>query len=294
MNFSVRNLFVVLALIASVEQSCAEDWSGTYWEGVQKGACYPSVKAFKKNQYSIDKEISVTESKKTSKEKYFWVNDLISRSALVYHNEKNGSVCLIAYLSGGGGEDYSANYSADGAIIELKSSEYTYPMYPNAPHTREIIYRPDKQGRFFPSECTLLGENNYKRQYDCIKGDVQSVPVRVPPSFDCSNPRKLNRPEYLICSNGNFTELDIVLDKNYKTFQSANIGELRSKLIRDQRAWIKRRNECKGDWESIWECVDASYRERITEICTKYPVVSGPAPVCISAPEKPDLNTVIQ
>ena len=44
----------------------------------------------------------------------------------------------------------------------------------------------------------------------------------------------------------------------------------------------------------MWDCVDAAYRERIGEICTKYPVVSGSAPSCIPAPEKPNLTIEIE
>ena len=247
-NSSVPNILTAIALLICAMPAYAEDWSGTEWEVVQEGKCYPSTEVFMKSvfgdNYPEDENIKLGE---WHGEYNIAGDQTPSRgwSSYIIQKKKMNKVCIIAYLPSEGGS-VTGNFSATGTLLELKTSEYLYPMLPNAPHTLKIIYRPNKQGRFFPSECTVIGEHENKRKVDCIKGDVQSIPVRIPPSFDCSNFSKLNDPEYLICSNGNFTELDVVLEKNYKAFLSANIGELRSQLIKDQRTWLNRRNECKG------------------------------------------------
>ena len=289
MNSNVRSLFIAIMLIICALSSYAEDWSESDWEVVQEGKCYPSIEAFKKNNSSVDEEVRVFESDKTSKEKYYWVDDLTPArggDTLVYRKEKDDRVCLIALLKGGVGASWY-NFSDDGTILEVKTNEYIYERH--LPH-REIIYRPNEQGRFFPSECTLIG--NTTRKYDCLKGEgtIESVPVLIPASFDCSDLSKLSRSEYAVCTDGEFSELDSILAKNYEAFQSADIGDLRTKLINDQRDWVKYRDNC----GSNLGCLYNQYTDRIETICTNYPVVSGDAPVCIPAPEKPDPNRKIE
>jgi uncharacterized protein len=95
-------------------------------------------------------------------------------------------------------------------------------------------------------------------------------------SFDCSNPNILGLSERTICRYENLSGYDSTLVRNYKALQAADIGELRNELTRDQDEWLKRRNECKESYD----CLLGVYRERVNEVCNKYPIVSGSEPTC--------------
>jgi len=281
MNFNVRDVFIIIALLIYAVPSNANDWRGTPWEIIEKGACYPSPETFMEStfgdNYLDDNNISISILSKNTKEIYYVAGDFTpSRGAslLILHKEKNSEICLIAYLLGGGDSD-NYKFSDDGVLIEIRTSSYTYQkdFFNN-----EIVYKPNNEGRFFPSECAMTG-NNKKQPYDCFEAYRPDVPIRVPPSFDCSNPKKLNNSESLVCKDGDLAELDSVLASNYKALRAADIGALREKLIQDQREWMKRRDKCADDKDSKG-CLANEYSWRITEICTKYPVVSGSKPPC--------------
>jgi uncharacterized protein len=137
--------------------------------------------------------------------------------------------------------------------------------------TTTIIYKVDKTGYLSPSECSMFYFAGKKEPFNCRSGGPF-------PTFDCSNPKKLNPTEQTICNDGELSGYDLILVKNYKAFQAADIGNLRDKLSSDQRKWLKRRNECKTDKD----CLLGAYRVRTNEVCNNYPVVSGSEPYCIN------------
>jgi len=103
----------------------------------------------------------------------------------------------------------------------------------------------------------------------------EKFPSRPFPSFDCAQARI--SVEKAICADKNLSRLDFILVRNYKALWSADIGKVRDKLLHDQREWIKRRNKC----NISNECISNVYKERITEVCNNYPVVTGPKPFCV-------------
>ncbi len=76
--------------------------------------------------------------------------------------------------------------------------------------------------------------------------------------FDCSKAKALT--EQTICASATLRELDEPLGVQYgyaRRFQPSEEEEQR--LIRQQRAWIKVRNQCGTDSS----CLEATYRKRI-------------------------------
>jgi len=276
MYFSIRKLLIAFFLtICAVSSYADEDWPVK---------CYSSFNEFK-NLYYDNENVIVTEWGKDLKEKYYVIQDspaMRGGDILIYHKEINGEMCLIASSYG---EGVQPRFSDNGTLLEITVSQYLYPRAKGDLDSSITIYRLGKQGHFFPSECTSTREDGYSIEHDCLTGEEKSSSSPSPPSFDCSNFRKLNLSERFVCTSTDLAKLDSILAKNYKALQAANIGKLHNQLTKDQREWIKQRNECGKNAD--WDCVDAAYRERIEEICTKYPVISGSAPVCISAPDRP-------
>jgi uncharacterized protein len=178
-----------------------------------------------------------------------------------YKKEKTGKYCLIADFSA---DETSVSYSDKGELVQIVASSW----YPREQSETIIIYKADKTGYLSPSECSVSYSGRKKEPFDCHG--------RFFPNFDCSNPKKLNQTEQIICNNYLLSSWDLTLASNYKALRSANIGNLRDKLTSDQREWIKRRNECKDNED----CLFRAYRERTDEVCNNYPVVSGFEPYC--------------
>ena len=97
-------------------------------------------------------------------------------------------------------------------------------------------------------------------------------------SFDCR--KAASFAEKSVCASAVLGRLDEVLAENYRVMTSADIGDgARTSLRRTQRAWLAGRDGCGDD-----NCLEASYRGRIDEIC-ETPVLSGVYPACTSSDE---------
>jgi uncharacterized protein len=265
MNFNVvHNVLIVIVLWLYAIPSYAEDWSGTRWEDV--GKC----------DFSYKEILKGTEGEENIRTQvmgeYVYVTiglDLRDPAIFLYKRENEDKMCLVADYSGG----VSPVVSSSGESI-IETTEYTAPQFGGEMgiYNLEIIYKQNKQGLYFPSECASSG-NNIRIPFNCYKVFKGIVST---PSFDCTDPKKLTHTEQIICNDKELSDYDLTLAINYRIMQTADIGELREKLIRDQHEWLKRRNECKDNKD----CLLGAYRERTNEVCNNYPVVSGPEPYC--------------
>jgi len=256
---------LMLCLSAS---SYADDRVETPTEGRHETICYSSDEILKLSETDEDTKIEVVGN-------YVFVTNYTSPKDYArsyFKKEKNKRMCLIAEFSA---DETSESYSEKGELVQIVASSW-YPMTQGG---KEIIYKADKTGHFFPSECLTTYNDGKKVPFNCRSGGPF-------PGFDCSNPKKLSYTEQTICNDSELSDYDSILAANYKALRAADIGELRDKLTRDQREWLKRRNECKDNKD----CLLGAYRERINEICNNYPVVSGSQPSC----NNPDEPTVIQ
>jgi len=275
MNFNVRNVLITVVLSAFTIPSYADDWSGTRWEDV--GKCDYSYKEIS-NETWDDENLSTQVSGM-----YVYKTDRMNMrdpSTWVYKRKNKEKMCLIAFYTGGAGPVGSSS----GKTTGFRTGEYIGSQFGGEMgiYNLEIIYKQNNQGFYFPSECAYSG-TNIRIPFDCYKVFKGIV---SPPSFDCTNPKILNHTEQFICNDEDLSYYDLTLAISYRVIQAAGIGELRDKLTRDQREWLKRRNECKDNKD----CLLGAYRERINEICNNYPVVSGSQPSC----NNPDEPTVIQ
>lgn len=92
------------------------------------------------------------------------------------------------------------------------------------------------------------------------------------PSFDCA--KASNDVERTICANEQLAASDAAVAANYKQLLKYRTGK-DSKVFKDeQRAWLKRRNQCGTNVA----CLSDAYDFRYSEMCT---VTSGVSP-CIN------------
>jgi uncharacterized protein YecT (DUF1311 family) len=259
--------------------SYAEDWYGTPWEILQERKCYPSIETFMKSMfgdnYLDDENIQFRKLSEYKKVVYFIAGDSTADNVLIVHKEKKGEICLIAFVLDGGNPNYK--FSNDGFLIEIVT---TVPQTSEKFSFMTIIYSPNKQGRFFPRKCAFEGESG-SEPFSC-----HSIIGRIPPSFDCSNLKKLSLTEQAICKDGYLSELDSRLDSNYRGLRTVvslligDVDEYRNKLVRTQREWIKHRNECRDNKN----CLSDAYRERIIDLCNNYLIPASQLSCDIPAP----------
>lgn len=176
-------------------------------------------------------------------------------------------------------KDFSINYLDDGwGTYEISRifvfSQLTgnfYEVFPNGE---------DCPGEFISMKIDKKARAIISSNYDGLeKGWYQCksvLPVYSIPSFICSKSNTV--VEKMICANKPLSVLDTLVAMNYSKIKSATIGDTHEQVITDQRAWLKQRNACK-----IAQCLDESYRNRLDEICQKYPVATGREFECLSA-----------
>jgi uncharacterized protein YecT (DUF1311 family) len=249
MFFNVRNILITIVLWLYAIPSYAEDWSGTLWEDV--GKCDYSYKEISNGTWddeNFSTQVSGIYVYKTDR------MNIRDPSVSVYKRKNKEKMCLIAFYTGRSSY-FTPSFGGEMGLYNL-----------------EINYKQNKQGLYFPSECAYSG-TNIRIPFDCYKVFKGIVST---PSFDCTDPKKLTRTEQIICNDKELSDYDLTLAINYRIMQAADIGELRDKLTRDQRDWLKRRNECKDNKD----CLLGAYRERTNEVCNNYPVVSGTEPSC--------------
>ncbi|MBV7316514.1 MliC family protein [Shewanella sp. NIFS-20-20] len=95
-------------------------------------------------------------------------------------------------------------------------------------------------------------------------------------AFDCS--KADGTVEEYICQHPDLQQLDSKLNDSYQSVLSQLQGAEKSTLKAVQRGWIKARNEC---WKSdkLGQCINHSYRSRLTELQIADGKVAVPTPV---------------
>jgi uncharacterized caspase-like protein len=84
--------------------------------------------------------------------------------------------------------------------------------------------------------------------------------IRWKPSFDCAVDR--GEAEVAICSSAALSRLDNELSDSYKRAMASLVEPARGALVREQRAWLGERNQCRSDLR----CLAARYQERIARL----------------------------
>ncbi|RZT99870.1 hypothetical protein EV681_1665 [Advenella incenata] len=89
------------------------------------------------------------------------------------------------------------------------------------------------------------------------------------PSFDCAKAK--TQVEKVLCSGGNsgMGWIDQTMANLYKAIRKVpdtNLAALES----SQRAWLAKRNQCKGSDEKVMNCLVDSYRARYIELSSSY------------------------
>jgi uncharacterized protein YecT (DUF1311 family) len=287
MHTNVRNLVIATIMVAcsifSVP-SHADEWKDTPWSEKEMGKCFPSTDAFMRKTfpglYPKYPEIRIREMGDPKSAYYLAADYTPSKNPTTYilRREKNEHVCLIGYV-----------YAAD--ISDIKFSKRgVLEKIVGWDQNTEIAYKANSKGYLMPSKCLVYLKNEKTGEYS--QPLILSCHARLRhvfseyggyPSFDCSKAR--TSVEKIVCADESISILDTILAMNYRNLGVANIGLKHEQLETDQRAWLKRRNNCETH-----DCISKAYIERIREICTAYPVVSGFAPACNS--EEDDYNVL--
>jgi uncharacterized protein YecT (DUF1311 family) len=96
------------------------------------------------------------------------------------------------------------------------------------------------------------------------------------PTFNCAKAQ--GEVEELICGDTSLATLDRKLGAVYKAAAAKAHGQLATRLLEEQRGWVKGRNDCwKANGQETWitatwtvntvkGCVDAQYRLRTSEL----------------------------
>ncbi|URK87582.1 lysozyme inhibitor LprI family protein [Rhizobium sp. RCAM05350] len=89
------------------------------------------------------------------------------------------------------------------------------------------------------------------------------------PSFDCSKAK--TQVEKVLCSGGNsgMGWIDQTMADLYKAVRVAPDADAAA-LETSQRAWLAKRNQCKGSDEKVMNCLIDSYRARYVELSSSY------------------------
>jgi len=111
------------------------------------------------------------------------------------------------------------------------------------------------------------------------------------PAFDCA--KAAGEVENLICQDEGLAALDRKLDEVYKAAMSKARDDVPQVLRAEQRGWIKGRDECwkaqgaggpvflTASWQAanMRECVEGTYRLRISELQARWQLVPAKGPV---------------
>jgi len=116
------------------------------------------------------------------------------------------------------------------------------------------------------------------------------------PTFDCAKAQ--SEVEQLICKDEGLAALDRKLDEVYKAALAKARDDVPQLLRTEQRGWIKGRNECwkakdgtylTASWQAknVRECVEGTYRIRISELQATMRLVPPKGPVFFSCENNP-------
>jgi uncharacterized protein len=116
------------------------------------------------------------------------------------------------------------------------------------------------------------------------------------PAFDCSKVQ--GEVEQLVCEDEGLAALDHKLDEVYKAALAKARNDVPQLLRAEQRGWIKGRNECwkakdgtylTASWQakSTRECVEGSYKIRISELQATMRLVPSKGPIFFACENNP-------
>src|SRR5579859_2983978 len=83
-------------------------------------------------------------------------------------------------------------------------------------------------------------------------------------SFDCSKAN--SNLDRAICGSDTLSSLDEQLAKDYDRGKRQSTGDALTKLVGEQREWLRRRNHDCGSRQDIVACLESYYKERIQDI----------------------------
>ncbi len=98
---------------------------------------------------------------------------------------------------------------------------------------------------------------------------VTASQAKYAPSFDCA--KASSDVERTICANEQLAVADASVAANYRQMLQYRTGKDAKVFKDEQRAWLKRRNQCGTDVA----CLSDAYEFRYSEMCT---VTSGVSP----------------
>lgn len=125
---------------------------------------------------------------------------------------------------------------------------------------------------------------------------LPAVALAQGPTFDCAKAK--GEVETLICSDASLATLDRKLDEVYKAALAKARDGVPQFLRTEQRGWIKGRNDCwkakdgtylTASWQAknVRECVEGSYRIRISELQALMRLVPPKGPVFFACENNP-------
>lgn len=79
--------------------------------------------------------------------------------------------------------------------------------------------------------------------------------AQVRPSFDCG--RAVTQTEFAICASDDLAQLDVALSRAYARSRAGLVGAARIRLREQQRAWLTRRDRCRGGAACLAEQMSA-------------------------------------
>ena len=120
------------------------------------------------------------------------------------------------------------------------------------------------------------------------------------PAFDCS--KAAGEVQQLVCKDEGLAALDRKLDEVYKAARAKATNEVPPVLVAEQRGWVKGRDDCwkarggtptffTASWhvDGVRECVEGTYRVRISELQAKYRLVPPKGPVAFLCDDRSEV-----
>ena len=130
--------------------------------------------------------------------------------------------------------------------------------------------------------AAVVGFSAYAVLLACL---APGTPATAEPSFGCSG--DLSRVEVVICTTESLALLDQRLTAVYKRRYDALSGSARSALAREQKEWIRRRDDCSLDKVCLREAYDGRIRGSTSPACSTCLSMRVPR---VAAPPMPSMS----